>query len=64
LEAPDDSALALAASFGAVDLVCPYEPGTGRDTLTALRPDLLLTPNAGESLAALVESWGGSVMTV
>jgi D-beta-D-heptose 7-phosphate kinase/D-beta-D-heptose 1-phosphate adenosyltransferase len=64
LEAPDDSALALAASFGAVDLVCPYEPGAGRDALTALRPDLLLTPDTGEALSALVESWGGSVMTV
>jgi D-beta-D-heptose 7-phosphate kinase/D-beta-D-heptose 1-phosphate adenosyltransferase len=63
LEAPDDSALALAAANLGVDLVCPCEPGTRRDALTTLRPDVLLEPEAGDTVTALVESWGGSVMT-
>jgi D-beta-D-heptose 7-phosphate kinase/D-beta-D-heptose 1-phosphate adenosyltransferase len=64
LEAPDDTALAVAAARDAVDLVCPFEPGAGRDALNTLRPDLLLSTEGGEALTTLVESWGGSVVNV
>jgi D-beta-D-heptose 7-phosphate kinase/D-beta-D-heptose 1-phosphate adenosyltransferase len=49
MENPDEAALALAASLPGVDLVCPFEAGLRRDALTALRPDILLEPEAGEA---------------
>jgi hypothetical protein len=64
LENPDEAAVAVAASLADVDLVCPFEAGMRRDALTALRPDILLEPAAGEALTALVEGWGGVVLAV
>jgi D-beta-D-heptose 7-phosphate kinase/D-beta-D-heptose 1-phosphate adenosyltransferase len=64
LENPDEAALAVAAALAGIDLVCPFEAGMRRDALTALRPDILLEPEAGEALTALVEGWGGTVLAV
>ncbi|HTZ72026.1 MAG TPA: hypothetical protein VMB71_15320, partial [Acetobacteraceae bacterium] len=64
LEAPEEAALAAAAALPAIDLVSFFPVGTRRDTLTTLRPDLLLEPEAGEALTALVESWGGAVLSL
>jgi len=63
LEAPDDAALAVAAAQDTVDLVCPFGPGAGHEALNTLRPDLLLSTDSTHALAALVESWGGTVLT-
>jgi D-beta-D-heptose 7-phosphate kinase / D-beta-D-heptose 1-phosphate adenosyltransferase len=58
----DDADLAAIAAQPDVDLVCAFATAARRDTLIALRPDVLLAREAGEALQALVESWGGSLV--
>jgi len=62
--APAEAAplLAETAALGGVDLICPVAPGSLADMLALLRPDVLLDANADTGLAALVQSWGGSVV--
>ncbi len=64
LEGADESVLPDAASLTSVDLVCPFDPAARRDALTALRPDILLASAATESLTALVQGWGGTILPV
>ena len=62
LEAPDEATLSVAAASPSVDLVCPFDARGRAEALVTLRPDLLL--GGDPSLAATVQSWGGSVLAV
>ena len=54
--------LVAAASLSGIDLICPFSTGTRSDTLSLLRPDVLLDAGVDVAMADLVHGWGGSVL--
>jgi D-beta-D-heptose 7-phosphate kinase/D-beta-D-heptose 1-phosphate adenosyltransferase len=62
---PEAARAAVLASLASVDLVCMFEDDTPLNTLTLIRPDLLIKGSdyTRETVvgAAEVESWGGKV---
>ena len=63
---PEPARAAVLASLAAVDLVCIFAEDTPRETLEALRPDLLIK-GADYTIetvvgADMVQSWGGRVL--
>ncbi len=56
-------ALSDAAGLAPVDLICVFSEATQSETLTLLRPDLVIDAAPGPTLAELVRGWGGEVVT-
>jgi len=54
--------LSEAAGLASVDLICVFPEDAHTETLTQLRPDLLIDATPGSALAELVQGWGGAVV--
>jgi D-beta-D-heptose 7-phosphate kinase/D-beta-D-heptose 1-phosphate adenosyltransferase len=52
-------ALAEAAAWPAVDMLCLFANGEESDTIQLLRPELVIDASPSADLAELVRSWGG-----
>ncbi len=65
-DAPEEAdvppALAEAAGWASVDLVCRFGAGETQETLRQLRPDLVIDATPEAATAELVRSWGGEVV--
>jgi D-beta-D-heptose 7-phosphate kinase/D-beta-D-heptose 1-phosphate adenosyltransferase len=70
METPQDLAegdamkrmLAEAAALACVDLICVFPDGAQAETLTQLRPDLLVEAAPSAVLAEIVQGWGGEIV--
>jgi D-beta-D-heptose 7-phosphate kinase/D-beta-D-heptose 1-phosphate adenosyltransferase len=61
--APDPPpALAEAAGWPAVDMLCLFHPGSETETMERLRPELVIEPSPSAYLAELVHGWGGQIV--